>query len=65
MVTETHKKQTSSLITEKGKYLKLSILQKFSQFLEHRDGFSGVRGEVHFNQIKILIKNNNNKKKNV
>lgn len=48
----------------KGKYFKHFLLQKFSQFLEHGDGFcgvGGVGGEVHFNQIKILIKNNSNK----
>jgi len=53
------KKQTNSIISEKGKIFK-SLLQKFLEYRYRLGG--GHRGEVHFNQIKILIKKNNNNK---
>lgn len=63
-MTEMHKKQTSSIISEKGKIFKALSFAKVFPVLGTQiwifPGWAG--GEVHFNQIKILIKINNNKK---
>lgn len=60
-----HEKQTNSVISEKGKTFKaLSFAKVFTVLGTQIWIFGGggvVVGEVHFNQIKILIKNNNKK----